>query len=261
MTLEFQSNAIYELNLCAALDHRSIVIVGKRGTGKSHLAKYFANVVGADMCVSVQPKASEIRETVDSLIQMNTKRVLVVENLDDATFGTSQILLKLFEEPVPNLYIVITCVNPSMVPNTIHSRALRVFVKDPTQSDLDTYAKEKDERKQDVYKKYRAYKTCKTLSDIDELFGYNLDAIKHFETFKNTKFLRKPIGTSIWSINHDDSNAKLSSKIALRVLLASIEPGLVYKEVLDALTDLELGRISENAILTRMVLHLKSIGA
>ena len=260
MELDFQNPALNELNLCAESGIQSIVIVGRRGVGKTYLARKYAEKVYAESFVSVLPKATDIRETVDELSEMTSNRLMCVENLDDATSGTSQILLKLFEEPVSGLYIVITCVNPAMIPNTILSRAVRVDVPDPTESDLDAYAISKDERKRDVYRRYRAYKTCKTLSDIDDVLGYNLDSIRYFDKFKKPKFLKKPLGQITWGFSHDDSNGKVDPKISLRVLLSALTPGQDYKEVLDGLIALESGRVSENAALTRMVMHLKSMG-
>lgn len=255
MDLSFQSGAIADLARCADAGSHSILLSGLRGIGKTHLASMFSDMIGSEVFESVSPKAADLRDIVDEAIQMNVPHVICVEDLDDATGSASQILLKCFEEPTEHLHMVITCTSIERIPATIVSRAHTIQMKPPSPADLDSYAKSKDERKYDVYRKYKAYKSCKTLRDIDEVMSYNLSTLGYLDRFGSAKCLKGPIGQVAWGFSHDDSNNKVNPELALRILLSSVKDIDLYRNVLEAMQALELGRVSEVATLTRLVLR------
>lgn len=259
MDFDFQSKAVSELQKLAYANHHSILISGIRGSGKTYLAQKFAQLKGIDNFHCINPKVADLKDTVQSSFKLQENQVICIENLDDGKPAASQVILKYLEEPLPTVYIVVTCVNASKLPDTILSRAIEVKVGIPHVNELAQYARNFNAQKFTSYKDYVAFSTCKSFSDIRQVLNLSLDQVKYYEKFRNIRELfKQPVDSILWCLGHYEDNSKLDSRLALRCVLSCSEnfPG-IQKIALDSLLALEDGKLSETAILGKFVLDGK----
>lgn len=259
MDFEFQSKAISELQRLADTNHHSILISGIRGSGKTYLAQKFAQFKNIDTFHCINSKVADLKDAIQSSFKLQENQVICIENLDDGKSAASQVILKYLEEPLPNVYIIVTCVNSSKLPDTIISRAIEVKVGVPHVNELAQYARNLNAQKYNAYKDYIAFLTCRSFSDIRQVLNLSLDQIKYYEKFGNIKEVFKQSVDSIsWCLGHYEDNSKSDSRLALRcILYSTYKDSLIQKITLDSLLALEDGKLSETAILGKFVLDGK----
>ena len=257
MDLNYQAPLLSQLKLIANKDVHSILISGLRGSGKTYCAKWFAVSKGIDTFHSVKPKVADLKAMITSSYQLQDNQVICIENLDDGTDGAAQVILKYLEEPLPNVYIFVTCTNCASIPDTILSRVISLELPHPRINDLAQYARAINAQRYNAYKEYAAYKTCKTLSDVRQVLNMSLDQIKYYDNFYyNCDITELSISEAMWNINHYPDNSKCDIKISLRCLFDFYRNTKNAKYVLNSLLSLENSRISETAILGKLMLDL-----
>lgn len=258
MELKYQDNAIEELKRLADSDAHSILVEGRRGSGKTHLAQEFADMKGIDTFNAVNPKVVELKETIESSLKLDDNQVVCIENLDLGVSGASQAILKYLEEPLPNIYIVVTCINLLRVPTTIRSRSMTVKLHNPSPADLASYAQQYDSLRYNTAKDYLVFQICKSISDVKEVMNFTVDQLQYYDSVATDSFWADSIDRIMWNLGHYPNNEKANLKFSLRCLMDRYKSDKdIYRAALDALLALESSRISETAVLGKLVLDLK----
>ena len=253
MHLPFQDSCIEYLETLAESDKHSILISGIGGSGKTWMAKHFAEYKNISTFHIVQPKVLDLKELIDSSYKLQDDQVICIENLDKGKDAAAQVILKYLEEPLPNVYIIVTCSNILNIPTTIRSRSIEVTVPNPSFSDICAYGSYINKSKFDVVKSYSVIKICKSLSDVRYFLDLPLDKLKYFEKFEN-EFKSQSIDSFMWNIGHFEDNSKIDLKVSLKCLYNCT--WVNKNQVLNSLLALETGRISETAILGKLALEL-----
>ena len=256
MEFDFQSQAISQIKVLADNDVHSILISGIRGCGKTYVAQKFAEFKGINTFHSINAKVADLKDAIQSSFRLQENQVICIENLDDGKSAASQVILKYLEEPLPNVYVIVTCVNSSKLPDTILSRAIEVQIGIPHMNELSQYARNLNAQRFNTYREYSVFSTCKSLSDVRQILNLSLDQIKYYEQFQDIKSLfKQSVDAILWNLGHYADNSKADSKLALRCIMRSdsIFRGLA----LNSLLELEENKLSETAILGKFVLNSK----
>lgn len=255
MVFHNQESAVSELKNLAKSDRHSILIHGVNGCGKTWLAKQYHLFVKADEYIILNSKIQDIKDFIPKVYDAEWKTVLCIENIDYGVDGVSQSLLKLFEEPPENLYIILTARNIKRVPTTILSRSAQVYVKGFRREDLMIYAKEKYGLKAESMKADIDV-FCKNPSDIDFIFGLKSEDLEYVKTLSTLINSKNPVATSVWKMQSIPSGAKIPMHIILRSLYNTLNPEC-RDIVLQYDADIDSG-VPNHVILSAMVLNLKS---
>ena len=259
MDLGFQESAISQIKSLAEKDSHSILISGLRGTGKTYVAKMFATYKGINTFHSVKPKVADLKDAIDSSYRLQDRQVICIENLDDGKNAAAQVILKYLEEPLPNVYVIVTCVNPSKLPDTIISRSISVQLSIPRVNELQQYARSLNAQRYTAYKDYAIFSTCKSLSDVKTILGLSLEQVKYYDGFEDTNALFKQSSdTILWTLGHYDDNSKSNCVLALRCIRKNCSNHRIRQLALNSLLALEDGKLSETAILGKFVLNAKT---
>ena len=94
MILKCQSSALDELQNLADSDRHSVLIEGVAGSGKTYLAKQYAKFLSINDFVTVNATVNDIRKSIDTSYNLESKIVICIENLDTGVAGASHTLLK-----------------------------------------------------------------------------------------------------------------------------------------------------------------------
>lgn len=119
---------------------RSIIIVGKEGSGKHVLTNYISskfNLVQKDI-------SQELSEELVDNIYRSTSLGLYLIDLRKITNNDQNILLKLFEEPPANSFITLLANNTSSILPTILNRGKIFTIENYTTEELSNFAKYKN---------------------------------------------------------------------------------------------------------------------
>ena len=257
-------NQIYPLAELSKLDEankHSILLQGIPGCGKTYLANKFAEFKkkrhGFSQFQVVQPKVSSLKELIENSLKLDEIQVICIENLDLGVNAASQVILKYLEEPQSNVYIIITARNDSKLPDTIISRTVQVKVANPTKQDLENYSDYLDSRKHEIAKPYSIYKCCKSLSDVENILNLTVDQLKYYDSIKTAEFWKQSTDQIAWSLSHYSDNTNVNLKFAFSVLWRSNCNAKIRVAALEALQMLETGRVSESAILNKMITDVR----
>lgn len=252
-----QKLAIEELESLASSGRQSILIEGPPGCGKTYLSQRFANMVNVTDYYKVLPKVSEIREALDKVTLIDSPVVLEIENLDLGVLGASYTLLKSLEEPLPHVYIVITCRNMEDVPDTIISRSAVVNVSPPTPDDIDRFGHEKDRVRYDNVKSRLVWQCVRSFTDASEVLEMTLDEVNYYESLAEVCKFRDTISNTVWKIGHYDSNKECNVELAIRSIAELMKKPFITKCSIDCIRDLNSGRIASHAVLSKFVFDAK----
>lgn len=257
MELAFQQDVLKTLSTVVGKDIHSLLISGIRGTGKTYLAKKYAEMLGVETFHIIESKVSEIRSAVEDSYKIQVPQVICIENLDEGTFSASYALLKYLEEPAPYVYIVVTCVNTLRLPSTILSRTFQICLNAPSMQDIEKYGRAINESKFEVIKHSLLFRSCKSLYDIEYVLNLTPDKIAYYEKFgTDTSIWKNSTDQIIWSLTHFEDNSKLDTKFVFNILLKSYDTALIKEKSLEALLALESKKISEHATVSKFVLEV-----
>lgn len=252
-----QQEAIGQLKLLSEHHRQSVLVEGCPGCGKTYLAKQFASMVGVPDFQVVEPKVDAIRTAIETCIQLNEPIVLCVENLDCGVAAAAYTLLKFLEEPYPKVYIVVTCRNVRLVPDTIISRSAVVTVAPPTDSDLMMYGTNVDGTKYHVISKFPLWKCARTFKDVDALLTMTQEHINYFPSLHGLGTTKDSVSNIIWKIGHYDDNTETPLELVIRYIMNDIGTPFVQKCGVDCIRDLNAGRVAQHAILAKFVFNIK----
>lgn len=257
MEFSCQKEAIAELTKLSQSNRQSILINGPSGCGKSYLSQQYANMIGAEDYVSIEPKVTEIREALDSFTTLSNKIVVEVKNLELGVLAASYTLLKSLEEPLSHVFIVITCRNMQKVPDTIISRSATVIVSPPTLSDIDAYGDSKDKLKYANASSRLVWQCARSFSDADAILAMTPDELTYYESLSEVCKFKESVSSLVWKISHYDSGQPCNVELSIRCIMELMHSPFVTKCGIDCIRDLNQGRIAQHAILSKFVFNAK----
>ena len=257
MNLDFQKNAIDELHRLAEYDRHSILIEGVIGCGKSYLAKMYAQFLNINDIVFVRPNVQDIRDAIDATYNMSSKIVFCIENLDSGVISASYTLLKFLEEPSQNVYIIVTCRNRFLIPDTIISRSVCVTVPIPTESDVNKYAQELDPEKYNLLKSTQAWYGVRSIGDVEYIYKMKSEHIDYYRDLKSMFNMKDSILGLSWKLSHYPDKTETDIKFVLNCLYRVIKNQRVRKYIIQCLNDLSTSRIATHAVISKFLFDVK----
>lgn len=252
-----QREATRHLLDLASADRHSILIDGVSGSGKTYLAMQYANMLNIADLQSVEPKVSNIKEAIDACLQLTNPIVLVIENLDTGVPAASYALLKFLEEPLPNVYIVVTCRSIKRVPETIISRSTVVSVAPPINSDVSGYAISKNKDKYMELSNQLIWKCVRSFKDADEVMNMSDSQLSYFTDLQDVIKFQDTVSNIIWKLSHYNDNSESPIELVIRYIMELLKTVHIQKAGVECLDDLASRRIASHAVLAKFVFEAK----
>ena len=252
-----QQESYSQLDLLVKSGRHSILIDGPEGSGKTFLAKLFAEMMGVEDFVVVEPTVNDIRDTIEGCVNIENDIVLCIENLDKGVVGASYTLLKFLEEPQRNVYIVVTCRNLQKIPDTIISRSICLTVGPPIDSDIEQYAMKKDAVKYQLLHATDIWKAVRTLKDVDLVLSFNPDQQAYYDSLKSVYSSKDSINNLMWRLGHYDDNSDTPVEFVIRYLLLFTNNQYLKRCGIDCIRDISSGRIAPHAAVAKFLLEMK----
>lgn len=235
----------------------SIVISGPGGSGKTHLAKTYGKLCGCEDVIFVSPTVGEVRDAVSFFYTVESNILAVFENLDDGLPGASYALLKFLEEPLSNVFLVVTCRNLRGLPDTIASRAAVVELGPPTLSDIVSFAVEKDKNKFESVSKCDVWNVVRSFSDVDLLYSMSTEKLAYFDFIASKLHSKESVSTLSWMLGHYQDNSETPVELVIRYILCKHKDKYIQSVCLDCLKDLRFSRIASSSVLSKLAFELK----
>lgn len=251
-----QLTAFDELRRAYEHDVHSIIIEGNSGCGKTYLAVQFAKFLDDAEFVQIKANVADIRSMIATTSLTSVPTVICIENIDAGAASAAHALLKILEEPQPNLYIIVTCRNIKHVPATIISRSIVVSVSTPTSSDIQSYIQKFPAESRKTITQSKLWKIVRSFHDADILFSTSADKLNYLSEF-TINFKRDNISTIIWNIGHYPDNSETDIIFMLKYLMfqySSLDARSVF---IDAINDIESKRVADHAVIAKLLLTLK----
>lgn len=257
MELQCQVSALQELKMLAGSDRHSLLIEGPLGCGKSYLAKQYAKMLQIVDFSSVKPTVQDIREALEASYDITSPVVFCIENLDTGVPSASYTLLKFLEEPVSNVYIVVTCRNRYNVPDTIISRSTCVTMSAPVESDINDFAEIKDIVKYRQLSAQQIWKAVRSLNDVESIFRLNNDQLAYYEQFNTILKFNDTISNIIWKLGHYADNSETNIVFVFNYIIATCSSKRIKYYAMQCMKDLTSSRIASHAVLAKFALECK----
>ena len=259
MNFKSQVEPLSQLKICAETNKHSLLITGTVGSGKTHLAKRYAEMLHIRDMKIVSPKVSELKEVIAECLLRSSKLVLIIENLDLGVSAASYAILKFLEEPKDNIYIVVTCRNINNIPDTIVSRTVCVNVNPPTEHDLTIYATSKNLSGYEFVKDKLVWKCARTLNDVDNILLLDVNQVQYFENLKNIIRFNDTVSNIMWKLQHYDGDDKKETplELTIRCLMESYNSKHINEVGIECISDLAQGRIAKHVALAKFIFECK----
>lgn len=257
MNLICQRSALADLKNLSEVRRQSVILSGPTGCGKSYVALQYGNMLNCKDSVSINPTVNEIRDALSSFYTLENDIVAVIENLDEGLPAASYALLKFLEEPLPNVYVVVTCRNLKGIPDTIVSRSAVVEVCPPTDTDIQNYASSIDVDKYKNVSKFSVWKVTRSLSDVDMLFNLTNDKLGYFDFIRSKLTSHEPVSTLSWLLGHYQDNTECPADLVIRYIMCTYNNLYIRKVCLECLKDLRYSRIASSSVLAKIAFELK----
>jgi len=258
MDLKCQQEVIEKLESCKDSNIHSLIIYGSSGSGKSYLAKRYADILDVSDFYLIHPKVTEIRDVIEECSQINSNVVLCIENLDTGVFAASSALLKFLEEPAHNVYIVVTARNLKLIQETIISRSYVVGVNIPTKGDLVLYAEDTYPEEYRLYNNRDIWNCVQTFEDVNTVLAMNSTQIQYIEELPELCLKSKCISDTLWSLQKYPENlGDTPINLTIRYIMYK-QPKLLYSGI-NCIRSLEQKRIADYVILTKFLFEFKGV--
>lgn len=257
MNFKCQEEPIAELDKLAQAHRQSIIIEGARGNGKTYLSRQYAKMVGVLDFQLIEPKVDAIRSTIEECIKINQPVVICIENLDKGVQAASYALLKFLEEPPACAYIIITCQNIQMVPDTIVSRSNVVTLNPPIDSDLELYARDKYGSRYNEMERSALWSSVRAFQDVDLIMSFDSTKISYFNSLPEVCKFNDSVSNIIWKLGHFDDNSETPIEFVIRFIMNVIRTPFAERCGIECIRDLNQGRIASHAVLAKFVFNVK----
>lgn len=255
--LEFDCQAAVkkELQQLKNYDRHSIMIEGSQGSGKTTLAKYFAECLDCNDFQIVAPKVQDLREAIEECYQISTPVVICIENLDQGVKSASYTLLKFLEEPLPHVYIIVTCTSAQRVPDTIVSRSTVLTIGTITREDIQKYAGDKNFELYFQLEKKSIWNIVRSFKDVDELFEIGSAKALYLESLPSLLASNDAVSNQMWKFQKFEDNEPIPLGILIRYIMYTNPKywAVCYR----CLQELAAGQIAQHAVLARFLLDCK----
>ena len=116
----------------------SIILVGKNGSGKHSICKYISDKFNLNI-LDISDDLSD--DLIDNIYRNASNRLYMVD-LRKITEKEQNILLKLFEEPASNTFLILITNNIMNILPTVLNRGKLVTIRDYSDDELNEFAKE-----------------------------------------------------------------------------------------------------------------------
>ena len=147
----------------------SIIILGKRGSGKHLVTNYICNKFKLEL-IDISANLSD--ELIENIYTVATIRAYLID-LHTITEKSQNIILKLFEEPPANAFIFVLANNSNQILPTVLNRGFILNMPRYSYADLVQFANTKQITLNDKYKY-----VIETPGDILNLYSGNTDLTK-----------------------------------------------------------------------------------
>jgi len=252
-----QEEPIHELEKLANARRQSLIIEGGRGSGKSYLARQYAKMLDILDFQFVDPKVDAIRQSIEECIKFNQSVVLCIENLDLGVQSASYALLKFLEEPPAGVYIIVTCRNIQMIPDTIISRSSVVTLNPPIDSDIELYARDKYGSRYDELSRTQLWSCVRAFQDVDTVASLSPDKLAYFKSLPDMCKFNDSVSNIVWKLGHFDDNTETPVELVIRFVMNYIHTPFIERCGIECIRDLNQGRIASHAILAKFAFNAK----
>ena len=255
MEFKNQQVAIQQLHDLADADRHSILIEGIEGSGKSYLAKEYAKILNIVDMISIQPNVNEVRDAIDACYTVTNNVLICIENLDTGLPSASYTLLKFLEEPMSNVYIVVTCRNINRVPDTIVSRSAVVSLAVPIDQDIALYAEKRDSMQYSKLSQYKFWDCVRSFKDVDTLMSMSNEQKDYFlkelpEVFR----FKDPESTISWKLTKYPDNTETPLSFVVRYIMATYSQNrYITKACIECLSELDRSRVAPHASISKLI--------
>lgn len=252
-----QKEAILDLKRYAESDKHTVLISGVSGSGKSYLAMQYAKFLKIDDSVFVEPKVNNLKDGIAQCIVNNKPIVFCIENLDTGVSAASYSILKFIEEPMSNIYIVITCRNIKQIPDTILSRSCMISLCPPTNADIDSYAKKTDLLLYERLHEKSIWKCVHSFKEVDELYKYSVDEVEYIENIVSNISSNNNVSSIVWAIQKLPSGKDAPIHLVLKHIADLDNRHYIHRCCIECLNDIDSNVISKNAAIAKFVFDYK----
>lgn len=239
--------------------HHSILIEGPQGCGKTYLAKQYANMLNVSDFEVVKCSVDTIRDAIDETFKIKNDVVICLENLDDGVLSASYTILKFLEEPLPNVYIVVTCRNLKKVPDTIISRSAVVSCGPPIDKDIEEFALNRNKQKFQILSDSNIWQSVRSFKDAEYVLSMNDEQIKYFGQLDKMLSFSDTVSNIIWKLGHYEDNTEIPIGIMMQYIISRTNSKTVKRAAIRCMSDISLGRLAQHACLARFVFEAKYV--
>lgn len=259
MNFVSQNTPTLQLMDLANSRHHSILIEGPQGCGKTYLAKQYAAMLNVSDFEVVKCSVDTIRDAIDETCKIKNDVVICLENLDDGVLSASYTILKFLEEPLPNVYIVVTCRNLKKVPDTIISRSAVVSCGPPIDRDIEEFASNRNKQKFQSLSDSSIWKSVRSFKDAEYVLSMNDEQIKYFSQLDKMMSFSDTVSNIIWKLGHYEDNTEIPVGLVMQYIISKTNSKTVKRAAIRCMSDISLGRLAQHACLARFVFEAKYV--
>ena len=239
--------------------HHSVLIEGTQGCGKTYLAKQYAAMLNISDFEIVKCSVDTIRDAIEETCKIKNDVVICLENLDDGVISASYTILKFLEEPLPNVYIVVTCRNIKKVPDTITSRSAVVSCGPPIDKDIEDFAVSRNSKKFNDLSNTNIWKCVRSFKDAEYVLSMNDEQIKYFNQLDKMMSFSDTVSNIIWKLGHYEDNTEIPVGLVMQYIISNTSSKTVRRAAIRCMSDISLGRLAQHACLARFVFEAKYV--